>query len=134
MNKQHSNSPHWGEQIEDLQARLNESQTELARVRARLALVSEVQYWQDLRARIAGRLRGLCQELVQDSVAAATNPETGEILFHQCLRPVEEIEADIQAIAWWLESCNVAIPVDWPASSLSQACGATESTTTNVST
>jgi len=109
--------PHWGEQIELLQARLAETERELARLRARDARAAAPDHVQALRQGLARRLRALCRDWGTDSVPAGTDPDTGEVIYCQCLRPFEEIEADLVAVAWWLESPVVEIPADWLADS-----------------
>lgn len=104
---------HWSEQIEALEAENTQLRAQVLRLEARTAIETDPYYGPKFRRAVASRIRQLSRELQADSAPAGHDPETGEVVYRQCLRPVEEIDADLDALAWWLEGPNVQLPVEW---------------------
>ena len=99
---------HWSEQLEALTEERNELARHVLRLEARLK--EENEEWRaQFRQGVAIRIRELTAELWQDSVPACHDIESSEPIYHQCMRPVEEIEADLLALAQFLDSNNGSV-------------------------
>ena len=103
MNEIRPRMGHWSEQIEALTGERNELARHVLRLEARLK--EENEEWRaQFRQGVAIRIREIMAELWQDSVPACRDIESNEPIYHQCMRPVEEIEADLLSLARFLDS------------------------------
>jgi len=111
---------HWSEQIEALEAENTQLRAQVLFLEGRTAVETDPYYGPKFRRAVACRIRQLSRELQADSTPAAHDPDTGEVVYSRCLRPTEEIDADLEALAWWLEGPNVQLPLDWQDESSAQ--------------
>lgn len=103
INEMRPRMGHWSEQIEALTEERNQLARHVLRLEARLQQENE-EWRAQFRQGVAIRIREILAELWQDSVPACRDIESGEPIYHQCMRPVEEIEADLLALAGFLDS------------------------------
>lgn len=94
---------HWSEQIEALATERDILARQVLQLEARLKQENE-EWRAQFRQGVAIRIREIMGELWQDSVAACRDIESNEPIYHQCMRPVEEIEADLLSLARFLDS------------------------------